>query len=647
MQVPEVVRDGEGRAAIRAGAVLVVATFVVYANSLHGPFVLDDRSAVVENLSIRSLAHLGDVLHPPHGSTTGGRPFYNLTYALNYAWSGLEPWSYHLLNVVIHALGGLALFGIVRRTLKSPAVAERFRRAAFSLACAVAAIWVLHPLQTESVTYISQRAESLMGLFYLLTLYCFIQGTPGWLWLSVGSCLLGAATKEVMVTAPVVILLYDRAFWSSSFREALRKRQAYYFGLVVSWFLLGALIAGTSLGSRSVGFHQGVSVGRYVLTEIKVVPLYVARALWPHPLVFDYGPEVVVSGLGQVVLPAALLLAAVAAAVVAWRRSKPVGFLAISFFILLSPTSSFVPVAMQPMAESRMYLPLACIAGLAVVGVFAVGGRRALVALGAVAVVLGALTIHRNADYQTELRIWEDTVAKRPGTSRGQYCLGVALGKVPGRGLEAIGHYEEAIRLKPDYAEAYGNCGIELGKIPGREKEALARLEESLRLDPGLAKIHYGYGVVLEKIPGREADAIAAYEKAVELDPAYMEAENNLANLLIAIPGREAESIAHYERALALLPDNANVISNLANAHYKAANRLITDPGRVAEATAHYEKTVELLPGFAAAHYNLGVAYANSGRYADAAREWETVLRLEPGNAQARANLATLRAMRK
>ena len=260
----------------RIGVVLLpLAALAAWSNSFHGAFVLDDIPTIVSNPSIRRLGDVGAVLSPPKmGLPVTGRPLVNLTLALNYAVSGTQVWSYHALNLVIHVLAGLTLFGIARRTLRlcsgqvpnqgqtagdvgrgHPTPSQSPGRAASgdaalqsdatSLALAMALLWTVHPLQTEAVTYVVQRAESLMGLLYLLTLYCFIRGTesdanradsrnariPGhqggasWYALAFLACLLGMATKEVMVSAPLIVLLYDRTFLAGSFRAAWRQRR--------------------------------------------------------------------------------------------------------------------------------------------------------------------------------------------------------------------------------------------------------------------------------------------------------------------------------------------------------------------------------------------------------------------------------------
>jgi len=163
---------------LTVAAVLILAALGAYWNSFNVPFLLDDSLAIDDNPSIRHLGRIGDVLSPPTTAPTAARPLINLSLALNFAGDDVSVRGYHVVNWLIHVCAGLALLGIVRRTLLLPGLRSRYGEAALPLAACAALLWTLHPLQTESVTYISQRAESLMGLFYLLTLYCFIRAVP-------------------------------------------------------------------------------------------------------------------------------------------------------------------------------------------------------------------------------------------------------------------------------------------------------------------------------------------------------------------------------------------------------------------------------------------------------------------------------------
>jgi tetratricopeptide (TPR) repeat protein len=629
---------------LAVAVVLILAALGAYWNSFNVPLLFDDSLAISDNPSIRHLEQMGPVLSPPTTTSTAARPILNLSLALNYAAGGTSVQGYHAVNLFIHICAGLVLLGIVRRTLLSPGLRHRYGEAALPLAACAALLWTLHPLLTESVTYISQRAESLMGLFYLLTLYGFIRSVTAesrncWLMLSVAACLCGMATKQVMVTAPVLVLLYDRAFVSGSFRSAWANRRWYYVSLAASWLLLGFLMYQSPL-PKAVGFQAGVNWPTYALTELRVVTDYLKLAFWPHPLVFDYGSEILVTD-PLAAAPYALIVAAVVAGVVlAWRRSPTAGFLGCWFFLILAPTSTVIPIAEQPMAESRMYLPLAAVVVLVTLLSYALGRRRALVVLGFVAVGLGALTVGRNHDYQSELSIWEDTVARHPYTSRGHYNLAIALAKVPGRLPDAIAHYEETLRINPNHGEAQNNLAVALAEIPGRLPDAIAHYDAALHLNPTNARAHNNLGLALAQMPGRLPEAIGHYEEALRLKPDLAEAHNNLGMALARTPGRLPDAMAHYEEALRLQPKYAEAHTNLAAA-------LAEMPGRLAEAIAHYEAALRLKPDLAEAHNNLAVYYAENGQLEAAIGQLEIAARLNPTSAAIRNNLEKMRALRK
>jgi tetratricopeptide (TPR) repeat protein len=447
------------------------------------------------------------------------------------------------------------------------------------------------------------------------------------------------ATKQVMVTAPVLVLLYDRAFVSGSFRSALANRRAFYASLAATWIWLGLLMHHSPL-PKNVGFQSDVSWPVYALTELRVVTDYLELAFWPHPLVFDYGSEILATN-PLAVVPYALIIAAILVAVaIAWCKSPMAGFLGGWFFLILAPTSTVVPNAEQPMAESRVYLPLAAVVVLVTLLSYTFGRRRAFVVLGIVAAGLGALTVHRNHDYRSALSIWENTVARHPHTSRGHSMLGMALAQSPGRLPEALAHCEEALRIKPAYAEAHTNLANVLVGMPGRLAEGIGHYEAALRIRPDLVEAHNNLAIELAKMPGRLSDAVAHYGAALRIKPDYAAAHNNLANVLAGMPGRLAEAIAHYEAAVRLQPDSTE-------AHYNLANALAQIPGRLPEAIAHYETAVRLKPDSAEARGTLAMAYAASGRLEAAISQLEIAARLNPASTAIRDNLEKLRTSRK
>jgi tetratricopeptide (TPR) repeat protein len=553
-----------------AGSLIALAALAVYYNSLSCPFIFDDWAAITENLTIR---HLWSALSPPaNGGGVIGRPLVNLSLAANYAVGGLRVWDYHATNLAVHILAGLTLFDIVRHTLQQPVLSKRFGEASLPLAFIMALLWTVHPLQTESVTCVIQRTESLMGLFYLATLYCFIRGAENrsqesgarrsdrasglWPLASILSCLLGMATKEVMVSAPLIVLLYDRTFLAGTFREAWRRRRGWYLGLFGTWLLLGYLVV--HMGGRrgmAAGFGLGVTPWTYALTQCRAIVLYLKLVGWPHPLVLDYGMDVVWQATE--VAPQAIILALLAGGTIVMLWYRPaVGFVGAWFFAILAPSSSVVPLPGQTMAEHRMYLPLAAVIALLVLGLYVRIGRRSLIIFAVAAVGLGWLTIRRNKDYRSELAIWSDTVAKCPDNARARNHLGYALTQIPGRLSEAIFECETALRINPSYVDskAHYNLGIALDKV-GRISEAIFQFKETVRIEPGYAEAHYNLGTTLGEI-GRIPEAIAQLEEAVRLNPDYAEAHNNL-GIALYEAGRIPEAIAQCKEVLRIKPDYA------------------------------------------------------------------------------------------
>jgi tetratricopeptide (TPR) repeat protein len=473
----------------------------------------------------------------------------------------------------------------------------------------------VHPLATESVTFISDRSESLMGLFYLLTLYCFVEGVrlrnvpsaadgtlrnlaPSlWLCLSVMFCYCGMATKEVMVSAPLLVLLYDRTFVAGTFRGALRGRAALYAGLASSWLLLALLVVAMG-GNRGnvAGFGAGVPWWAYSLTQFKAVALYVWLSFWPHPLVFDYGRALVGNPLA--VLPQAIfLLMLVAGTVLALRRRSPIGFLGAWFLAILAPSSSIVPLASQTMAEHRMYLPLAAVVVISVVGIhrllrWAGMKPRAFVVVAlALAAGLGFLTEQRNEDYRSELGLWEATVRDYPGNGYAHYNLAVLLEEEPGRLADAMSEFRAAIRLEPGYAPAHNDLGNALVTRPEGIPEAIVEYKAAIFLQPGYAEAHNNLGMALSARTGSLSDAILEFQTALRLRPDYAEAHINLGNALSGMPGRLPDAIAEYEAALRVDPDSIE-------AHFNLGNAFVRSPGRTADALREYQEVLRIRPGF-------------------------------------------------
>jgi protein O-mannosyl-transferase len=435
---------------------------LVYANAMSGPFLFDDENAIVRNSQIRQLWPPAVPLSPPRDTSVAGRPLVNLSLAANYAVHQLDVRGYHVFNLTIHALAALVLFGIVRRTLELPHITGTVREQAVNLAWGAAALWLLHPLQTEPVNYIVERTELMMGLAYLVTLYAGIralqeQGRRRWRVVAIGACAAGMACKESMVTAPLAVMLYDSIYSPLSLRETWRTRKALYGGLAATWLVLAALMA--SDPRSSVGFNAGTTPWLYFLNQLEMIATYLRLSVWPRELVLDYGPPKQLA-YRDVLPQAAVVLGLAIATVAALYRRPRIGFLAAWFFLTLAPTTSFVPIATEVGAERRMYLPLAALCVLAVLGGFRLfRERRAWGAVAALAVTLflAAGTVARNAEYRSRLSMAETIRDRRP-SGKSHYVVAIELLRV-GRRDDGLAELRSAVS---DYPEARYALGTEL-----------------------------------------------------------------------------------------------------------------------------------------------------------------------------------------
>lgn len=638
---------------------LAAAAGAAYASSLGGPFVFDDLLSIPGNPTIRSL---GAAWFPPTdaGITVAGRPLLNFTFALNWSIGGERVAGYHVLNLLIHVATGGLLGGLVRRTLRDHPQAA-------GIAWTAALLWLVHPLNTAAVTYLVQRAESLAALCIVAALYGFVRGVSGraaWRAAAVAAAYAGVATKETAVVIPLLVLLYDRCFVSAGFAEALRRQKLFYAALASSWLLLAQLVATTGARGGSAGFASA-DAWHYALTQAGGILHYLRLAVWPHPLVFDYGTTLV-RDLGQALPAVAAVVLLLAATVRLLQRAPRLGFLAAAFFLLLAPSSSIVPIATQALAEHRMYLPLASLTILCAAGLWRALPRHAWLVTLLAAAVLGSATFRRNLAYRHEAALWSDTVQREPENARAWGNLGFALAR-RGDFAAAIPHYRRALELEPDHPDVRNNLGNALAEtgalgealavliraaaltpddadvrnslgrvrlLRGELAEAEREFRAALRLAPNYALAHTNLGQALAA-RGDAAGALAALEAAVRLAPADPAYRNNLANLLAAL-GRTAEAVTHYEAALAAAPADALTHFNYGN--------VLRQTGRLPEAMRHYESALAQRPDYVEAHVNLAAALQQAGRTADAVAHYEAALRLRPGDPIATENLRRLRA---
>jgi tetratricopeptide (TPR) repeat protein len=544
-------------------ATLILAALIVYSDSLHGPFIFDDVPAI-------ALAAAKQPWRAWH-ILIGLRPVATATLALNYAVGGYNETGYHVVNLCIHILAALALFGVIRRTLTLPSFNGRFdEKAAASLAFCTALLWAIHPLQTQAVTYVIQRLESLAGLFYLLTLYCFIRAESSprphaWHAAGVVSCALGMGSKEVMVSAPLIVLLYDRCFISGSFFGALRRRW-FYLGLAATWLILArSVIEAVSPHAVSAGFQlQEVTPFQYARSEPGVILHYLALAFWPARLCLDYAWPV--ANAFDRIAPGAIVVGGLLAATVwALVRKPKWGFIGAWFFLILAPTSSIMPIK-DLAVEHRMYLPLAAVVAAVILAAYLAwercaradeGRRRAGQFLAAIlilssTVALGGATFLRNKDYASVMTIWSDTAGKAPHNARAWNNLGWEL-RETGDYQGALDCLNRAITLRPRYADAYTNRAYTYASMK-RFDEALADCNKAIEFKPDLAAPYNNRGNLYDQ-RGELGKALEDFDRAIQLKPDYHQAYNNRGLARIKM-GQYEDALKDFNKAIEIRPDD-------------------------------------------------------------------------------------------
>jgi len=620
-------------------ALIVAAVALTYANTLHNPFVFDDHQAIVENAQIRDLTNLGAVLSPARELPTAGRPVVNFTFAINYALSELQPASYHAWNIATHAVCALLLFGIVRRTLVKSFDSRSIGRSE-PIACVVALVWAVHPLNTDAVDYVTQRTELTMAALLLLTLYAAIRALDDkrhsmWTTVAIVACALGMASKESMVTAPVLVVLYDRVFAFKSFREAWSARRGLYLGLAATWLILAGLLS-TGPRRRSAGFDAGVSPVVYLVNQFPIISRYFWLAFWPHALVVNYGwPQSI--AVARVLPHAALIASLLLLTIWGFRKWPKLAFLGAWIWITLAPTSSIVPIATEVGAERRMYLPLMALATLVVVGLAAMtrrtGTRIRIAIAAAVVIALAATAVARNADYSSPLLLAQQTVDWHP-TPVAHQVLGTELLAV-GRREEAIAELRRAVPGAPRARYTLGVELLENGKID----EGIAELRAFIREQPFLALVVDAHEYLGKTYAQRQqwVDAIAEFQAMLAIAPNADGAERLLAGAFFGA-GDMADAISHFEAHLRTHPSDADALNQYGIA--------LGTAGRLDDAIAAFTRAEQISPQDGAVQRNLAYTLYQKKDIINALVHAERALALEPKDADSQNLVKMLRQIR-
>lgn len=611
-------------------SLLFVLVFLVYCNSLHADFVLDDEFNVLKNPLIRHLLwNTQGINNVMIYHTMTHRPLVVETFALNYAVDGVDPFGYHLTNIAIHITNTILAFMLMQQIFRTQGLSVHFGTHAVPLAFTIALLWGVHPLNTNAITYISQRFESLMSTFYLLTLYAWLRR---WFALAVVTSVLGMISKEIMVTVPVMIVLLDVGFITRSWRETLSQRWralAVLTSVVITiagrdLLFLPKYMAGVGLGGQA-------NFWPYITTEPHAVLHYLWLIFWPSPLIFDYGWPAA-TGL-KIIVPTfmvvILLVLALWGVVQKQLWAPPLA----AYFVILAPSSSFIPIFGDYYDEYRAYLPsLAIVAAIVVTAQIAmrhfhISPRWGVVLATGMAVILGGLTLRRNEDYRSGVTLWADTVQKSPENPRAYNNLGNALiNKQDWVGAEQA--FRASIKLWPDFAEPHNNLGLILsrrGDLVGAERE----YRESIRSRNTLVEAHNNLGQIL----GLQKDFVGAEQEfrfAVMLEPYNIPAHHNLAVILHQqgnLPAAEQE----FLNIIHLSPENGDT--------HAALGSLYLEQGKTIPAEQELREAIRLQPAQPDAYSNLGVLFQRQGDLASAEQNFQEALRIQPNHADAHSNL--------
>jgi len=620
---------------------------VAYSDSWRAGLIFDNTFIIVNDPRVHqaSLHNAGEILTGDYWYTRSVsglyRPLTSLTYLFNYAvlGNGPRPAGYHAINLSLHLINialayalGLLIFGEI------------------DLAWALAALWGVHPVLTESVTNIVGRADLLAAFGVLAGLLCYVKSASAsarargaWLAALVAAQTVGLFSKESAAVLPAVLLLYDLTFGKAG---KWRRRVPAYAVLILP-FAAFFYMRGAAHTHLEISFLENplAAAGFWTarLTAVKVIGKLAWLFLWPVRLSADYSYNAVpLFGWRFDAEDAKALVAlafglAAALAAVRWRRSRPTAaFFIAFFFVAIAPTANLLMPIGSIMAERFLYLGSIGLAGCAVAAFRLLDKRTSRQLLrGATVVVCLAFTARtyaRNLDWRDEYHLWASAVKVSPAAARAHDNLGITLTNM-GRVPEAIAEFETALRIFPGYADAHFNFGVALMKSPGRLSDAIAEFQTTLREEPGYVNAHTDLGMALTQIPGRLPEAIAELQEAARLRPDSAEAHDRLGKLLAQAPGRQGEAIAELQAATRLQPDSAEM-------HYNLATLLAQSPERYPEAIAEFREAVRANPDFAPAHNNLGSALGRiPGHETEAIAEYRAALRIQPDYADAHYNL--------
>ena len=637
---------------------------LAYSNTFHAPFQWDESAFIEKNPIVKDLSYFLETSKAKgfeYYPALKGRYIGYLTFALNYKLHGLDVTGYHVVNVVIHIINALLVYLLVVLTFRTPFMTESSLSYYSKLiAFFTAMLFVSHPVQTEAVTYIFQRLASLVTLFYMLSLVCYIKARLGdhgkavtftYYFLSLACAVLAMKTKENAFTLPIIMTLYEFSF----FRGEPRQRILRLIPILLTLLIIPLSLTGIdnpidnpaeeiTRTTPVMGSHEHTSQHEYLLTQFRVIVTYIRLLFFPvnQNLFYDYpifhsffNPEVFLSFL--------FLLSILVFADYLFRRSRVkdhdsrlIAFGILWFFITISVESSIIPIPMI-ICEYRVYLPSAgafwaITAGLFIL-VYKVKDKRTrliiISSLILITFVFSYAAYARNTLWGSNISLWEDVVKKSPKKAKGYNTLGNAYYD-KGQIDTAISYYLSALKVQPHHAKVYYNLGnAYYGK--GLIDNAIGHYQAAIRINPWYADAHNNLGIAYASKELTDM-AIKHYETALKLKPEHAETYYNL-GVTYYRKGLTDKAIGQLQTAIRLQPDYAEAYNNLGAIY---GSKGLTDI-----AIEHYETALELKPGYAETHYNLGIAYTDKGLHGKASEHFQTAIKLNPVYLRAYNNLRT------
>ena len=575
-------------------ALVIILGFAVYANSLNGKFVYDDEILVKNNAFIKDWSNLPKFFSEDIGKGYGitysfYRPIQIITYAIDYSVWKLSVIGYHLTNVILHILVALCIYWLISILFEDKIIS-----------ILTAALFVVHPVHTTIVCYISSRSDSIYLVFMLISFVFYIKSTRGeglvpYL-IMISSYSLSLLSRENALIFPALILLYHYTF-----KEKMRLREflsvtgaAFIYILLratVLKHLLSSAVSNSNFLQRIPGFFAAVAA-------------YVRLMFLPFGLHMEYGKP-----LFNFADPGAILglviLAALIFCIIKTAKTNRLIFFSLSWFIItLLPVSNLYPINAY-MSESWLYLPSI---GFFLILAGFMGAlykkekyrKAAMIFAACLLAFYSVLTFMQNRTWADPLLFYERTIKYAPDSPRAYNNLANIYAQT-GRKEEVIPMYEKVIKLNPRDTEARNNLANLYDEM-GRKEEAIVIYKKAIEVDPGYAITYNNLGVTYDGM-GKKEDAILMYKKAIEANPNYADAYNNLASAYYKIDKKE-DAVIIYKKTIELNPDNAEAYNNLGIVYFNT--------GRQEEAVAAFKKALEIDPDHAGARRNLDAITAGS-----------------------------------